>query len=132
MTALYQMIYHVFIKMISNRSFVEIHIAVVLFGLAGLFGKWLELSPVIIVLGRVFFASLALGSILILSKQNLKKLPAKNTIFLFFLGILLAFHWICFFRSIQVSSVAVGLLSYSSFPLFTAILEPLFFRTVYF
>lgn len=123
------MIYHVFINMFSKKGFIEIHIAVVLFGLAGLFGKWLELSPVIIVLGRVFFASIALGSILILSKQNLKKLPAKYTIFLFFLGMLLAFHWICFFRSIQVSTVAVGLLSYSSFPLFTAILEPVFFRS---
>ena len=79
------MIYHVFIIMFLKKGFVEIHIAVVLFGLAGLFGKWLELSPVIIVLGRVFFASIALGSILILSKQNLKKLPAKNTIILFFL-----------------------------------------------
>ena len=33
-----------------------------------------------------------------------------------------------FFHSIQISSVAVGLLSFSSFPLFVVFLEPLFFR----
>jgi len=34
----------------QKRSLFEIHLAVLLFGLAGLFGKWLDLSPVIIVL----------------------------------------------------------------------------------
>jgi len=108
-----------------KKSLFEIHIAVALFGLAGLFGKWLTLSPIIIVLGRVFFAAFALGIALLLSRQKLKFVPAKNIIVLFMMGILLAFHWICFFKSIQVSTVAIGLLSYSSFPLFTALLEPL-------
>ena len=44
----------------KRKNLLEIHAAVVLFGLAGLFGKWLIFSPVLIVLGRVFFASLAL------------------------------------------------------------------------
>lgn len=46
----------------------------------------------------------------------------------FFLGLVLSIHWVCFFKSIQVSTVAIGLLSYSSFPVFTVFLEPLFFR----
>jgi drug/metabolite transporter (DMT)-like permease len=41
---------------------------------------------------------------------------------------LLALHWTSFFESINVSNVAVGLLSFSSFPLFTAALEPLLLR----
>src|SRR5439155_11933795 len=41
------------------------------------------------------------------------------------LGALLAIHWTTFFQSIAVSNVAIGLLSFSSFPLFTAALEPL-------
>ena len=40
-------------------------------------------------------------------------------------GVLLALHWTAFFQAINVSNVAIGLLSFSSFPLFTAILEPL-------
>jgi len=114
--------------MAKKQSFVEIHVAVVLFGLAGLFGKWLFLSPLIIALGRVFFASLSLLLFFLLSKQNMRILPRKNYAIFILLGLILAVHWAAFFQSIQISTVAVGLLSYSSFPVFTAFLEPLFFR----
>ena len=43
-------------------------------------------------------------------------------------GILLALHWWSFFFSIQISSVAVGLVTFSTFPLFVTFLEPLCFR----
>lgn len=111
-----------------DRSLAEIHGAVLLFGLAGLFGKWLSLSPVIIVLGRVFFASLTLGLVLYLSGQCINIKPSKNYFFLCLLGALLAIHWISFFHSIQISTVAIGLLSFASYPVFTAFLEPLFFK----
>ncbi len=112
----------------KKRSLAEIHVAVVLFGIAGLFGKWIVLSPSIIVLGRVFFASITLALILLVSKQTIL-FPKKSTYFLLVsLGLLLAVHWTVFFQSIQISTVAVGLLSYSSFPVFTAFLEPLFFK----
>lgn len=114
--------------MTKKRSLAEIHVAVVLFGIAGLFGKWIALAPSIIVLGRVFFASITLALILLISKQTII-FPKKSTYFLLVsLGFLLAVHWTVFFKSIQISTVAVGLLSYSSFPVFTAFLEPLFFK----
>jgi drug/metabolite transporter (DMT)-like permease len=111
-----------------KHSLTEIHLAVVLFGLAGLFGKWIPLSPFVIVWGRVLFASLTLG-LFLLSRERISRpvFPRNHGLFLF-LGLLLAVHWSCFFQSIKVSSVAVGLLSYSSFPLFTAFLEPLISR----
>lgn len=114
--------------MSGKRSLFEIHLAVLLFGLAGLFGKWLALSPVIIVLGRVFFASLALALIFLFARQSLRISPRKNYLLFFLLGLILSIHWISFFKSIQVSTVAVGLLSYSIFPIFTAFLEPLFLK----
>lgn len=106
----------------------DIHAAVLLFGLAGLFGKWLPFSPLIIVLGRVFFASVALVLFLLISHQGFAITPAKTYLILLFLGFILAVHWVSFFQSIQVSSVAIGLLSYSTFPVFTTFLEPLFFK----
>lgn len=105
----------------------EIHLAVFLFGLAGLFGKLLSLAPLEIVFGRVFLASFALFLTLKILKIPFftEKLPI---IFLSFLGFVLALHWITFFHSIQISTVAIGLLSYSSFPVFTVFLEPIFFK----
>ncbi len=111
-----------------QKSLLEIHLATVLFGLAGLFGKWLPLTPPLIVLGRVVFASLALGMVLWWKRQNVRPILRTQTTLLVLLGFLLATHWSTFFQAIQVSSVAVGLLSYSCFPVFTVLLEPLFSR----
>lgn len=106
-----------------------VHASVALFGLAGLFGKWLTLRPHFIVLGRVVFAAAALALIIRLSGGRFS-IRRKIDGGLFLLqGLILAVHWILFFESIRVSTVAVGLLAYSSFPVFTAFLEPLFFRT---
>jgi drug/metabolite transporter (DMT)-like permease len=112
----------------SRQSLLEIHAAVALFGLAGLFGKWIPLPPVLIVLGRVFFASLALGTILLLMKLRLREIVGEALFLLALLGAVLSVHWVAFFQAIRVSSVAVGLLSYSCFPVFTVILEPILFR----
>jgi drug/metabolite transporter (DMT)-like permease len=111
----------------KKSSLAEIHAAVMLFGLAGLFGKWLDLSPFVIVLGRVFFASLVLGLVLFLRRGGPgREITVRGDLALFvLLGFILAVHWAAFFRSIQVSSVAVGLLAYSTFPFFTSFLEPL-------
>lgn len=115
--------------MSRSRSLLAVHAAVALFGLAGLFGKWLTLQPHFIVLGRVVFAAAALALIIRLSGGRFS-IRRKIDGGLFLLqGLILAVHWILFFESIRVSTVAVGLLAYSSFPVFTAFLEPLFFRT---
>jgi drug/metabolite transporter (DMT)-like permease len=43
-------------------------------------------------------------------------------------GIILAIHWFCFIKSIQLSTVAIGTITFSTFPLFTSFLEPVLFR----
>jgi drug/metabolite transporter (DMT)-like permease len=112
-----------------SRSLAEIHLAVFLFGFPGLFAKWLPWPPALIVFGRVLFASLALAAIMALRRGGLFKVGSRRDAALLALcGLILAAHWTMFFKSIQVSSVAVGLLSYASFPVFTAFLEPLLAR----
>ncbi len=107
----------------------EIHLAVFLFGFPGLFAKWLPWPPVLIVFGRVLFASLALALVMAPGRRGLFRVASKrDAVLLALCGLILAAHWTMFFKSIQVSSVAVGLLSYASFPVFTAFLEPLLTR----
>jgi drug/metabolite transporter (DMT)-like permease len=112
----------------NQKRLFEIHLAVLLFGLAGLFGKWLTLSPIIIVLGRVSFASVTLGLFLRFTGQKLKIYPRKNYFYFLLLGLILSVHWVSFFKSIQASTVAVGLLSFSTYPVFTTFLEPLLLK----
>jgi drug/metabolite transporter (DMT)-like permease len=100
-------------------ALVALHGAVLLFGFAGLFGKWLALSPVAIVLGRTAIAAAALG---IVGLRARRFGPPFELRFLIN-GAVLALHWVSFFAAIRVSSVAVGLLGYASFPLFVLVLE---------
>lgn len=111
-----------------TKSNIQLHIAVFLFGAAGLFGKILFIHPLMIVLGRVVFATLSLYLILRIQKGKIKLEKNIHYLDFMFLGILLAFHWFSFFKSIQLSTIGIGLLTYSTFPLFTVILEPLFFK----
>jgi drug/metabolite transporter (DMT)-like permease len=108
---------------------VQIHIAVFLFGFAGLFGKFLSCDPLYIVFGRTFFAFIALFLYSRFISKTALSIPVKTTGLFFILqGILLAVHWWSFFLSIQISNVAVGLVTFSTFPLFVTFLEPLFFK----
>ena len=111
-----------------SRSLAEIHLAVFLFGFPGLFGKWLALPAVLIVFGRVLFACAALAAVMALGRASFRVSPRRDLFLFAVCGLVLAAHWTMFFRSVQVSSVAVGLLAYSSFPVFTAFLEPLLTR----
>jgi drug/metabolite transporter (DMT)-like permease len=112
----------------KNKSLMEIHTAVLFFGLAGLFGKLILLPALIIVLGRVIFAAIFLALLSLYLKQNIKLNQRRDYFYLFILGIILALHWWTFFQAIQVSTVAVGLLTYSTFPIFVTFLEPYFFK----
>jgi drug/metabolite transporter (DMT)-like permease len=110
---------------------IDIHLAVLLFGFAGLFGKFLVLPAWLIVLGRTGFATLALGIHAILSKDRRHPQRLQTMVRVSLLGVVLAIHWITFFHAIQVSSVAVGLLAFSTFPVFITALEPWWFNERY-
>ena len=112
----------------KRPGLIEIHFAVLLFGLAGLFGKFLFLSPLVIVFGRTSFAALTLSAILFYSKTQICTKSIQDFTVLILLGILLAIHWITFFHAIQISTVAVGLLTFSTFPVFVTFMEPYFFK----
>ncbi len=103
-----------------------IHTAVLLFGFSGLFGKFLTINPVVIVFGRTFFAAAALLPVLLLSRKVIFKKKEMGVYFC--QGILLAVHWSSFFYAIQISTVALGLLTFSTFPLFVTFMEPFFFK----
>jgi drug/metabolite transporter (DMT)-like permease len=107
------------------RGLISVNVAVLLFGLAGVLGKLSLLPAPIIVFGRSFFAGLVLLAVCLFRHISLRPKQARDSYLLLGQGVLLALHWTAFFQAINVSNVAIGLLSFSSFPLFTAMLEPL-------
>jgi drug/metabolite transporter (DMT)-like permease len=104
--------------MSRSAAWVALHVAVLLFGFAGLFGKWLALSPLLIVFARTAVAAAALGALRM--SRNAGRTPFEWP--LLGNGAVLAAHWASFFMAIQLSDVATGLLGYATFPLFTLLL----------
>ena len=112
----------------KNGGLVATHIAVLLFGLVGLFAKVVALPAFILVLGRTFFSSASLAAYLTVKRQKFALKTRGDYVLIVFAGIILAMHWTSFMQSIQVSTVAVGTLTLATFPLFSAVLEPLLFH----
>lgn len=110
------------------KGLVMIHCAVFMMGLAGLFARFIDLSAAIIVLGRVFFAALSLGLILKAKGTKLAVKDRRDLMLLICSGAVIAFHWTTFFLSVKVSTVAIAVITFSTFPLFLTFIEPLLFR----
>ncbi len=107
---------------------ISILVALPFVSLTGLFGKFLTLSPLLIVQGRTVFAFGTLLLVLFVLRKRIFFKDFREWLWLMVSGSILGVHWIAFFQAIQVSTVAIGLLSFASYPLFTTLLEPLFFR----
>jgi len=102
-----------------------LHSAVLLFGLSGLFGKWLDTAPEMIVFGRTVVAALAIYIGLKVFAQPVRVNASKTFWGAVISGVVLALHWGTFFHAIQVSTVAIGLVGFSAFPVFVTLIEPL-------
>lgn len=105
----------------------RIHIAVVFFGLAGLLGKCIAAPPATIVFVRTACAAAVLWPIVVATGRF--RVPSRReALAILAAGVILAAHWQTFFLSVQLSTVAIALLTYASFPLFVTFLEPLVSR----
>ena len=103
----------------TRTALVALHVAVALFGFAALFGKWIALPATAIVLARTAIGAATLAAVLRMRGQPIGA-PTRS---LALNGPILALHWVSFFAAVRVSSVAVGLLGYASFPVFVLLLE---------
>jgi len=112
----------------TRLSLIQLHFSVLLAGGAGLFAKFVEASPAVITCGRTLFGSTALAVVALLIQSDLRVRCRKDLLMLAGSGAILALHWFSFFVAIRVSTVAIGLLAFSSFPLFVTFLEPVIFR----
>lgn len=111
-----------------TKELAYLHFAVLLLGGTGLFGKFLDLNPVTIISGRSVFTCLAVMGVIIYLRQSLHFHNLRNLSLLLISGVVLCFHWYAFFHSIQLSTVAVGVIGFSTYPVFVTFLEPLIFK----
>jgi drug/metabolite transporter (DMT)-like permease len=100
---------------------------VVILGLTGVFGKLISLSAIHLVWYRMGIAFISIAIFLAFKKQ-LFSVSKKDFIGLLGVGALVTFHWLCFFESIKVSTVSVAVVCLATSSLFSALIEPFFFK----
>lgn len=104
-----------------------LHFIVFIWGWTAILGKAIELPALQLVWLRM---PIALGGIflfMILRRHNLVTDLKKLGIY-FGLGLIVALHWICFYAAIKESNVSVTLACFSTGSLFSAFIEPFFFK----
>ncbi len=110
----------------TTKGIYAINLTALLLGGTTLFPKVISLSASSITFGRSVVAGLGLLLFLIAAKEPIKITSGKDSIIIPGLGILLTLHWVSLFYAIQVSTVAVAVISLYTYPVITVFLEPLF------
>lgn len=107
-----------------KKSYLRLHIAVILAGFTGVFGKLISLNEGLLVWYRVLLSAIILFFVLKFFKKDIKQsMPEKLTISS--VGMLITIHWIFFYASIKYANISIGVVCYCLTSLFTAIFEPL-------
>lgn len=114
-------------RILAKYKLSSLHVMVVILGLTGVFGKLISLGTIHLVWYRMGIAFLSLAIFLAFKKQ-LFSVNKKDFIGILGVGALVTFHWLCFFQSIKISTVSVAVVCLATSSLFSAIIEPLFFK----
>ena len=102
----------------NKQDVIFLHIAVMLFGLAGVVAQFVKVPAIMVALGRVISSSLMLLVIVLVKKDKLRLNCGKDYVLIILTGIVMAVHWTTFFQSIKVSTVAIGAITFSTCQLF--------------
>lgn len=109
------------------KSYLNLHLIVFIWGFTAILGALISISSEAIVWYRMLFAAAFLMFYLLYTKHSFR-ISIKDFFQLTFVGLLIAIHWVFFFKAIQVSNIAVTLSIFSLGAFFTSILEPLFYK----
>lgn len=114
-------------RILKKYKLTSLHLMVIILGLTGVFGKMISLDSIHLVWYRMGIAFVSL-TIFLIFKQQLHTISKKNFIELLGVGALVTIHWLCFFESIKVSTVSIAVVCMATSSLFSAVIEPLFFK----
>ncbi|MBK9734033.1 MAG: EamA family transporter [Saprospiraceae bacterium] len=109
-------------------AYLQIHMAVILFGFTAILGDLIQLPAIILVWWRVLITSISLLFFIRFGK-NLNEMARKQLINYAIIGVVIGLHWICFYGSIKLANASVSLICMSTTSLFTSVFEPILLRT---
>ena len=110
-----------------KKALLQLHIAVFLAGFTAILGKLITLNEGLLVWYRLLITVVTLGIILFFKKQ-LVRIPVKDVLKIFGVGVIVAIHWVTFYGSVKYANISVALVCFSASGFFTAFFEPLILK----
>lgn len=110
-----------------RRAYLELHLAVGLFGFTSILGRLISLSSPVLVWHRLWMASLFM-MIYLWFFGKLKWPSFRESLRFILFSSTITIHWLLFYGSIKFSGISVTMICLSAVTFFTAILEPIWIR----
>ncbi|MBL7984149.1 MAG: DMT family transporter [Flavobacteriales bacterium] len=110
-----------------RNALLLLHFTVFLWGWTGIFGKLIEQDTAHLVFSRTFIALGGLAVFALATKRTLDPRTPDLVNYLL-MGVLIAVHWLTFYGSIKVSTASIGAACLATSTMFTALLEPFWFK----
>ena len=108
----------------STKDYFQLHLVVLIFGFTAILGVLISVHPLSLVFIRTLLASI--GIFALIKLQGINFIVKRETFLKMMLtGILITLHWVTFFLSARVSTVAICLAGLSTESLWTSVIEPL-------
>jgi len=101
-----------------KKSYLLLHLAVILAGFTGIFGKLISPNEGLLVGYRLLFSSIILFVILKLLRIRCT-ISAQEKLRISKVGLLITLHWIFFYASIKYSNISIGVVCYCLTSFFT-------------
>jgi drug/metabolite transporter (DMT)-like permease len=115
--------------MLGNRTknYLLLHLIVFIWGFTAILGALITIDAIPLVFFRMGLAVIFITIYFIFKKKSFY-IDKRGILKFLITGIIIALHWIFFFKAIKVSNVSVALVTMSTGAFFTSIIEPVFFK----
>ncbi len=115
--------------MLENKlkNYLLLHLIVFIWGFTAILGALITIDAIPLVFFRMGLAVLFIAIYFLFRKKSFA-INTKALVKFLVTGIIIATHWIFFFKAIKVSNVSVALVTMSTGAFFTSLIEPIFFR----
>ena len=111
----------------EKRAYLELHIAVFLFGFTAILGDLIQLSALVMVWWRVLITSASL--LLLIRAGRIMKAFSRAQILRFMgIGVLVSLHWVAFYGAVKLSNASITLICMATTSFFTSLIEPFIMR----
>jgi len=112
---------------VNLKHNLHLHLIVFIWGFTAILGKLISLDALPLVWWRMSLAVVLIFGYIFYRKTSFQ-LARKDIILLIVSGLVIALHWITFFKAIKVSNISITLACLSTGAFFTSILEPIFYK----